>query len=133
MAIVLVLGCAVSMQCTGRSEVPHAGGNADRVDARETKSADEASQGANMLSEDQARAIAHEFFQRPPQAGVYAEDRGDYWFAAPPIKTRVHLEKQGILIDKRTRRIYTPAQVPGAPFSKDKGGPGSPGKSVDSE
>ena len=97
LGVILVAGRCVS-------QLPVA--DDDPVPVRTEQSSISSDQGGGEpLTKECAFAIARKHFDGGPNSGFYFEDRGDNFFVAPPIKTRKHLEKAGILIDKQTGEV----------------------------
>lgn len=65
------------------------------------------------LTKAEAIAIANRHFGREDQAGCFAEERGDYFFVAPPLKRRNDLNAKGIYVNKRTKEVVAvPPDMP---------------------
>ena len=66
-----------------------------------------AEKGAGPVSKDQARAIANRHFGRREDSGCFQEDRGKYFFVAPPYIMAQDAEHAGVYIDKKTGDLFT--------------------------
>ena len=58
------------------------------------------------IAREEAIAIANKHFGRSENAGCYFDDRGRYFFVAPPIKVKAQLERSGVYIDKATGELF---------------------------
>jgi hypothetical protein len=59
-------------------------------------------ESAEPISKEKAKAIAKKHLGLPSEGGCYVEERGDYYFVAPPYILKADLERAGVYIDKAT-------------------------------
>lgn len=109
--ISLIAGASVVVGCGTNSSTPVRVKNRQSENQIETVEIMPAEDSIGIKEED-AREIGRKHFERAESSGLYLEDRGQHFFVAPPIKSRPHLEKAGILIDKRTGAIEQPTDAP---------------------
>lgn len=60
-----------------------------------------------VMTESEARLAAIRYFNLNDESGCFLEDRGDFFFVAPPIVYSRTLEATGILLDKYTGEVYS--------------------------
>lgn len=58
------------------------------------------------ISKEKVISIANGHFGRATDSGCYVEERGDYFFVAPPYKLKADLKRAGVYIDKATGELF---------------------------